>query len=122
MKKNFNFADHQAQRHKHLMKTLHNVAADKFAERASFVVMKKLQCYKTECLTSRSTHYFPLLICDVAQKLQLNFLSDAEPLLHYLYKKCIFHVKHATTTTKQVSDTTFLNSWRELIKTCLVNK
>lgn len=72
MKKNFNFEDHQAQRHKHLMKTLHNVAADKFAERASFVVMKKLQCYKTECLTLRSTHYFPLLICEVAQKLQQN--------------------------------------------------
>lgn len=122
MKKNFNFADHQAQRHKHLMKTLHNVAADKFAERASFVVMKKLQCYKTECLTLRSTHYFPLLICNVAQKLQQNFLSDAEPLIHYLYKKCTFHVKHATTTTKQVSDSTFLNSWRELIKTWLVNK
>lgn len=52
MKKNFNFVDHQAQRHKRLMKTLHNVTADKFAERASFVVMKKLQqCYKTECLT-----------------------------------------------------------------------
>lgn len=54
-------------------------------------------------------------------KVATKLLSDAEPLLHYLYKKCIFHVKHATTTTKQVTDTTFWNSWRELIKTCLVN-